>query len=235
MSDRPSVPTLQEAGTTLPPSAAEASDCVCQPAGRSYSGYFPNLVVSTHENRQALFYNDLLRGKVVMIHCMSVASEAVYPVLDNLVQVQRLLGDRVGREVFMYSLSLDPVRDTPRLLRAVVARHGVGPGWLFLSAAPDVVRTLRRRLFASVGSLSQAAEQDGALGLLRYGNEPVGLWGAVPATTAPAQIVQRLAWVTPRQPLPGEPRRRGPVAPEATASQGGIVGLKPDLQERSDG
>lgn len=219
MSDRQSARTPQEAGTTLPHNTVEASDCACQPAGGSYAGYFPNLVVYTHENRKALFYNDLLRGKVVMIHCMSVASEAVYPVLDNLLQVQRFLGDRMGREVFMYSLSLDPVRDTPRVLRAVAARRGVGPGWLFLSGEPDVVRTLRRRLFASAGGLSQAAEQDGAMGLLRYGNEPVGLWGSVPTKTAPAQIVQRLAWVTPRQPLPGPPRRRGSVAPEATASQ----------------
>lgn len=217
MSDRPSGLTLQAADTTLPPNMAEASDCACQPAGSSYAGYFPNLVVSTHENRKALFYNDLLRGKVVMIHCMSVASETMYPVLDNLVQVQRLLGDRVGREVFMYSLSLDPVHDTPRVLRAVATRHGVGPGWLFLSGTAEVIHTLRHRLFASGSGLP--SEQDGALGLLRYGNEPVGLWGTVPAIAAPAQIVQRLAWVTPQPPRPGPPRRRGPVAPEATTSQ----------------
>jgi protein SCO1/2 len=197
----------------------EASDCTCPSAGGAYAGYFPNLVVRTHENRLALFYNDLLRGKVVMLHCMSVASEAVYPVLDNLVQVQRLLGDRLGREVFMYSLTVDPVHDTPQVLREVAARYSIGPGWWLLTSTVDVMQTLRRRLFASVDGLPYASAQDGALGLLRYGNEPVGLWGAVPAKTAPAQIVQRLEWVTPRQGPLGAPRRRGPGVPEVMAQR----------------
>ena len=217
MSESHFTDTPQGAGTILPASAAAASDCACAPAAGTYAGYLPNLVVRTHENRQALFYNDLVRGKVVMIHCMSIASEAVYPVLDNLVHVQRLLGDRVGREVFMYSLTVDPLHDTPRLLRALAARYGVGPGWLFLSSTADVVQTLRRRLFASTDGMSHTSAQDGAMGLLRYGNEAVGLWGAVPTKTAAAQIVQRLEWVTPRQAPLGPPRRRGPVLPEAMA------------------
>ena len=72
----------------------------------------------------------------------------MYPVIDNLVSVQRLLGDRVGREVFMYSLTVDPEHDTPRVLRAFADRHGVGPGWLFLTGEPDIIHALRSRLFA---------------------------------------------------------------------------------------
>ena len=200
-------------GRTQPEAVPAPSSCDCaRPPGGLYAEYFPNVVVQTHENRQALFYNDLLRGKVVMINCMSVAYDAVYPVTDNLVRVQRLLGDRVGHEVFMYSLTVDPEHDTPRVLRAFAARHGVGPGWLFLTGAPGIMQALRDRLFAHEGGSHHAPVQDCSRGLIRYGNEPVGLWGSVPAKAEPEWIVQRLSWVATRQLPVGPPRRRGPVA-----------------------
>lgn len=204
---------LKTAGATLPQAVSPPPACDCvRPPGGPYADYFPNVVVHTHDNRQALFYNDLLRGKVVMMHCMSVAYDAVYPVTDNLVRVQHLLGDRMGREVFIYSLTVDPEHDTPRVLRTFADRHGVGPGWLFLTGAPGIIQALRRRLFAHADGSHHAPVQDCALGLIRYGNEAVGLWGSVPAKTEPEWIVQRLSWVATR-PLPvGPPRRRGPVA-----------------------
>ena len=213
---------LGTAGVPLPQAVSPPSSCDCpRPLGGPYADYFPNVVVHTHDNRKALFYNDLLRGKVVMMHCTSVADDAVYPVIDNLVSVQRLLGDRVGREVFMYSLTVDPEHDTPRVLRAFADRHGVGPGWLFLTGEPDVIHALRSRLFAHADGSHHTPVQDCALGLIRYGNEAVGLWGSVPAKTEPEWIVQRLSWVATR-PLPvGPPRRRGPVALAAPSrSQG---------------
>src|SRR2546423_1707320 len=87
----------------------DSSDCECErPHNGPYAGYFPNVVVVTHEGRRALFYNDLLRGKTVLVNCMSIANESVYPVTENLARVQRLLGERAGREVFMYSITVDP-------------------------------------------------------------------------------------------------------------------------------
>src|SRR5712691_4901483 len=98
---------LGEADMTVPRLVPEtsANDCSLPPRG-PYGDYFPNLVVWTHEQQQALFYDDLLRGKTVLINCMSIKNDAVYPVTDKLAKVQRLLGDRVGREVFMYSLTV---------------------------------------------------------------------------------------------------------------------------------
>src|ERR1044072_1519633 len=56
-----------------------AEDCECErPPSGPYSAYFPNVVVVTHEGRRALFYNDLLRGKTVLVNCMSIANDAAY-------------------------------------------------------------------------------------------------------------------------------------------------------------
>ena len=44
--------------------------CV-RPANGPNAGYFPNVVVLTHESRRALFYDDLLRGRTVAVHFFS--------------------------------------------------------------------------------------------------------------------------------------------------------------------
>ena len=212
----------------------DSSDCECvRPHNGPYSGYFPNVVVVTHEGRRALFYNDLLRGKVVLVNCMSIANESVYPVTANLARVQRLLGERAGREVFMYSITVDPERDTPRALSEFAERHGAGPGWLFLTGTSETIATLRGRLFADAGVHAHGHGQvrDCSMGLVRYGNEAVGVWGSVPSKTEAEWIVRRVSWVTPRAHASGEHasreqasgtfRRRGPSPVSAKQKTGG--------------
>ena len=181
-----------------------------------YAEYFTNIVVHRHDGQKALFYRDLLRGKTVIINCMSVENEARYPVTANLVNVQRLLGGRLGRDVFMYSLTVDPDHDTPHVLRAFAEKHGVKPGWFFLSPRTDDVHVLRGRLFAHGGAHQHGSGpvRDCSMGLVRYGNEAVGLWGSVPARSDPEWIVKRLDWVaTPEvSTAVGTFKRRGPTA-----------------------
>jgi protein SCO1/2 len=196
------------------PEPAKDRDC-SRSGGGPYAEYFPNVLVYTHDGRKALFYHDLLRGKTVLLNCMSVKNEAKYPVTANLVKVQQLLGERLGRDVFMYSLTVDPENDTPRVLRAFAAKHKVRPGWLFLSARLEDVQTLRGRLFAhdAAHSLGSAVVLDCSMGLVRYGNEAVGLWGSVPAKADPEWIVKRLSWVESRPSAPAAMtfKRRGPT------------------------
>jgi protein SCO1/2 len=212
------------------PDPGKNRDCV-HPGGGPYAEYFPNVVVHTHDGQKALFYHDLLRGKTVLLNCMSVKNEAKYPVTANLIKVQQLLGERLGRAVFMYSLTVDPENDTPRVLRAFAEKHKVRPGWFFLSAKLEDVQLLRGRLFAhdAAHSLGSAVVRDCSMGLVRYGNEAVGLWGSVPAKADPEWIVKRLSWVESRPATPAVMtfKRRGPIgqAPANHRSQ--------DLSKRS--
>jgi protein SCO1/2 len=222
---RRSLARLAAGAAALPSVAlgAEEPPCECAPPrGGPHSEYFPNVVVHTHEGRRALFYNDLLRGKTVLVNCMSVAGESRHRQTANLLRVQRALGGRVGRDVFIYSVTVEPERDTPRALAAFAEEQGVGPGWLFLTGKPDVIHALRERLFAdraaprharghAGGHAHGAAVEDCSLGLVRYGNEAAGLWGSVPAQTAPEWIVRRLSWVESRKPPTGQFKRRGPM------------------------
>lgn len=199
------------------------------PACRPGPEHFPNVEIRTHEGRRALFYDDLIRGRSVLLHFTSRAREAAYPVLANLARVAPLLGDRLGREVFFYSIAAEPERDSPRDLQELAQRHGAGGGWLFLTGEPAAMAAIRGRLFVhdsaahvhdqahgqalSGAASGSASDQDCSRGLLRYGNETLGLWGSVPATADPRWIAERLEWIRPKSAVAsasGAPRRKGP-------------------------
>ncbi|HKH44934.1 MAG TPA: hypothetical protein VKM72_09765 [Thermoanaerobaculia bacterium] len=185
--------------------------------------YFPNVAVLTHTGHRARFSADLLRDRIVLIHFLSEVAAEHDAVCENLSKSQALLGDRMGRDVFFYSIATDAERDTPRRLRELAERHGAGPGWLFLTGEPADLETLKSRFFVhdSGHSVAHAANnhaapvEDCARGLLRYGNVAVDLWGSVPAQADPRWIAERLFWVQPSRPDAGAdttaPRRRGPL------------------------
>lgn len=188
-------------------------DCARRGNG-PYAHRFPSVVVHTHEGRRALFYDDLLRGKTVMINCMSVKNEARVPVTRNLAKVQRLLGDKLGCDLFIYSITVDPEHDTPRVLKAFAEEHQARSGWTFLTGEPAVIELLRSRLFVSESSHDQHRTgpiEDCSLALIRYGNEAVGLWGSVPAKTDPKSIAMRLSWIASGQPATEMTTRGGPA------------------------
>src|SRR6185503_9250505 len=80
--------------------------------------HFPNLLLTTHKGRKVRFYDDLIKDKIVVINFMYVKCEGVCPgITANLAKVQKLLGNRLGRDVFMYSFTLKPEEDSPEVLR----------------------------------------------------------------------------------------------------------------------
>jgi len=199
--------------------------CVRPPNGPN-SEYFPNVPVTTHENRRALFYDDLLRGKTVLIQFMSIKDDDVYRFTANIAKVQKFLGDRLGKDVFIYSITTDPEHDRPRDLAAFAEKHGAQDGWLFLTGEPAVMQRLHGSLFArgagAVGHEHGAGPmEDCSVGLLRYGNEAAGIWGSVPASTDPEWIAKRVSWIESREVPAGPFKRRGPTPLTATTSQGG--------------
>jgi protein SCO1/2 len=91
-----------------------------------------------------------------------------------MAQVQKLLGDKVGKQIFFYSISIDPERDTPERLKAYAERYHVGPGWQFLTGKPDDIKLVANKL--GLASLTDAANRDGHQPSLMVGNEATGQW-----------------------------------------------------------
>lgn len=107
-------------------------------------------------------------------------------------QVQELLGARVGRDLEFYSISLDPDFDTPAALSAYAASFGVGPGWTFLSGAQGDVTALRHALGAFDPDPEVDADLTQHAGILIYGDEPKGRWCALPGELRASALVRAL-------------------------------------------
>jgi len=137
--------------------------------------YFPNVPLRTQDGTTVRFYDDLLKGKAVAINLIYTSCKDECPLeTARLVQVQRLLGDRVGKDLFFYSISIDPTRDTPAVLKAYAAKFGVGPGWLFLTGEEDDIKLIAKKL--GLSRSNDAANRDGHMAILMLGNEPTGQW-----------------------------------------------------------
>lgn len=112
--------------------------------------YFPNVLLTTQQGNTVRFYDDLLKGKRVVINFIYTRCGDSCPLeTARLGQVAKILGDRMGREIFFYSISVDPVRDTPAELKAYADRYRAGPGWLFLTGQKPDVDLIRRKLGAA--------------------------------------------------------------------------------------
>ena len=88
------------------------------PREKLQARYFPNFELTTHEGKKVRFYDDLIKDKIVVINFFYAQCEGIcVPITQNLKRVQNLLGKRIGREIFMYSISLKPDQDTPQALK----------------------------------------------------------------------------------------------------------------------
>ncbi len=190
------------AGTLLGP-AAEARSAL--PPASSFKPvslrekyrdlYFPNVTLRTQENKEVRFYDDLIKDKVVTINFMYTSCGAVCPLTtERLVGVQKLLGDRVGRQVFMYSLTIDPQHDTPDVLKKYMEVHGVKPGWTFLTGKPEDLELLRRRLGLIDPDPKIDRDRTNHIGTVLYGNEPLLLWTGCPSLVRPEFMVKSIFW-----------------------------------------
>ena len=159
--------------------------------------YFPNVPLTTQDGKTVRFYDDLLKGKSVAINLIYTHCTAACPLeTAKLTQVQRILGDRVGKDIFFYSISIDPKNDTPAALKAYMAKYHVGPGWLFLTGKAEDIELISNKL--GLASLTDAASRDGHMPSLMIGNEPSGKWMRQSAVDNPrflaAQIGNFFRW-----------------------------------------
>ena len=185
------------AATTLTPFAV-------RPAARAEvthqfgEAWFTNVPMQTHEGKSVRFYDDLLKGKVVMINFMFTACDGICPgITQNLANVQALLGERVGRDIFMYSITIDPDTDTPEKLAEYVVPFDIGPGWLFLTGKKANVELLRARLGFVDSNPRQDADPDEHIGTVRIGNEPLHRWLMAPGLANPQAIIRAVQRAIP--------------------------------------
>lgn len=164
---------------------------------------FPNVVLTTHEGKKVKFYDDLIKDKIVIFNFMYAKCEGVCPgVTMNLGRVQKLLGPRVGRDIFMYSITLKPETDTPKVLAQYAQMHHAGPGWTFLTGNPNDIELLRRKQGFTNPDPVLDADKSQHIGMVRFGNEPMQWWAGCPGLADPKFIVKEIGLVLGNNPWP---------------------------------
>jgi len=216
---------------TVPVARSAAADAP------EWRGRFPNIPLRTHDGRTVRFYDDLVRGKIVTINFMYVECEGTCPgTTSTLVEVQKQLGDRVGRDIAMLSITLQPEADTPERLADYARRYGARPGMTFLTGRPGDIDRLRRALgFSDERNLEADGDRRQHLGIVRIGNEPLDWWAAAPSVSGAGQIVALLKSMdapgrdkAPLESPEGPPTAAAlgvPVSIPDTAGEGGAWGM----------
>ena len=154
--------------------------------------YFTNVVLTNQNGDQVKFYDDLIKNKFVVINMMyAQCSEGVCPISTyNMRQVQKALGDRVGRDIHMYSITLLPDFDTPQVLKKYAVDNKVGLGWQFLTGKFSDIEMVRRKL--GIYDLDPVVDADRTqhAGIVRIGNDAYDNWMMASALGSHESILQ---------------------------------------------
>ena len=133
--------------------------------------YFTDVELINQDGEKMRFYSDLIQGKVVIINSFFATCQgSCLPLNQNLAKVQEALGDRLGKDVYILSISVDPMVDTPPNLKQYAKKLKARPGWFFLTGSKENVDFALKKIGQFVDD-----KQD-HLNIFIIGNERTGLW-----------------------------------------------------------
>jgi protein SCO1/2 len=157
---------------------------------------FPNVPLISHEGKQVYFYDDLLKGKVVTVNFFYSKCDEICPLVSaNLAKVQKILGDKVGRDIFMYSITLKPEEDDLAAVKAYRELWHAGPGWTFFTGQSSDIEKIRKGIGFTYPEPAIDKDTTQHIGNVRYGNEPLMLWAACPGIAHVPWIVESFTWM----------------------------------------
>jgi protein SCO1/2 len=154
----------------------------------------PEFVVLDQDGRRVRFYTDLIKGKVVVLSFFYTDCSFVCDGQGrNFAKLQSLLGDRLGRDIFLISVTRTPLADTPKKLKAWGRRFRLRAGWTLVTGkTPDIARLLATFAGDNLG----AQEMHSAPILI--GNDVTGLWLNSSGLSAPEELLKLINRVSER-------------------------------------
>lgn len=137
----------------------------------SAAKYFTDVELVNQNGEKMRFYSDLLQGKTVIINSFFATCQgSCLPITRNLEKIQEALGDRLGKDARIISISVDPTVDTPGELMAFGKKFHARLGWYFLTGSKENVEFVLKKLGQFVEN-----KQD-HLNIIIVGNDRTGLW-----------------------------------------------------------
>ncbi len=174
---------------------------------------FPDITAVDHEGRKIRFFEDRIQGRVFLLNFFSISDDAVSGQTAALAKTVRALGDRIGREVFVTSVTVDPENDTVERLAEHAKKHGAPEGWSFVRMGGLDAAVVAQRMYHFNRGASAG------MGRLVFYGSAVGdqrVWGTFPTHARPEDAAFRVSGLMPR-PKPAKMRRAGPARPGENA------------------
>lgn len=137
------------------------------------ANYFPNVELTTQDGDKVKFFDDLIEDKVVVINFIYTTCPDTCPLeTAQLVRVQKIMGDRLGKDVFFYSISIDPEKDTPEVLKEYKERFKAN--WTFLTGNKSDIIELRKKLGLYIAEIQDGSNNHNVNMII--GNQKTGRW-----------------------------------------------------------
>ena len=159
---------------------------------------FTNALLRTQDNKEVRFYDDLIKGKQCVINLMYAQCHGACPLVTTVMKrTYRDLKDRMGKDLFFYSISVKPQDDSPEALKHYAEmRNADLPGWYFLTGDAYDIESIRFRLF-NMGHIGVDTDFAMHSGTFRIVNDATNYWGHAGAFASQQHILQRISWADP--------------------------------------
>jgi protein SCO1/2 len=171
-----SVVKSAQTGSQVEPSAAQK--------------YFTDVELLNQDGKKMRFYSDLLKGHTVVIITFFTTCTGVCPPMNrNMARIQEALGDRLGRQVNLISITVDPVTDTPARLQEYAAKFHARPGWYFITGTQENISFALKKLGQYV------VDKNDHNSIMIIGNEATGLWKKAFALAQAEELIKTVQGV----------------------------------------
>lgn len=133
--------------------------------------YFGDIVLTNQYGKSVQFYEELMKDKTVVINSFFATCKGSCPVMaGSFAAIQKAFADRIGKDLVLISITVDPATDTPERLLAYAQNMKAQPGWYFLTGPPEKVQQALRKLGQAV------PDKESHNNIFIVGNLQTGLW-----------------------------------------------------------
>ena len=177
-----------EGHVSEPPAAVAAA-----PAKGTHDAktWFTDTPLQDQNGETLRFYSDALQNRIVLLNVIFTSCNDACPLItQKLKEVRELLGDK-AQDITFISLTSDPLRDTPAVLKAYTLKQGSDdPHWLFLTGDKAQMDLVLSRIGQIVPTPEQHSTQ------LIVGDVANKRWSKIRPDAPAAAIAQRLQLLT---------------------------------------
>lgn len=193
---------LSQVGRTIWSAPRSAEDLVRdqdQPSPRA-SDRLPDVTLTNHRGEQVRFYSDLIADRPVVINLMYANCSGTCPgTTAKLGAIWADLEQKLGADLRLISVTLDPLHDTPAVLAKYAQPYQPRPednlrsDWQFLTGRPSDIEKVRQGLGLTDPDPQVDRDRSQHAALLTFGNDRTNRWSTVPVEVPEKRMIQVIA------------------------------------------